>query len=136
MVARLERLLALCPDNNKCRFQQATILSSRQADDCVRGLSPISAARVSALQDPSRTTAAEHEKTMTGAEQSVRKALALLVKTTSDLQAEEEKDRAMQERMEQLRMRKLAELSKQKEKARASGRAAADAEAGVEDAKP
>ena len=126
LLGRLERFFLLCPENNKCQFSAGSASSSFDR-------TPSTAQRVQDLaKQPVHATKSilqDHEKSLTSAEQSVNKALALLNKTTAELEAQQERETAKGARAAAIRERRAQEMEEVKSKARQAGEREAEVEA-------
>ena len=133
--ARLERMYALLPSGgqNACKFPPDTEAAKFDRSRCRDNLSPLSSNRLKALDAPTKASIQDYEKTMVSAEQAVNKALNLLNKTSTELQVQLEKEKAREQRLEQLRSKRASESLKAIKQARDAGRAEADQEAPAED---
>ena len=129
LVSRLERLYALCPENNKCSFVTGSAADEFEARTCGAKLSPNSQSRVQSIQkQPTKAIITEQEKVLLSAEQSVQKALQLLNKTAADCEAQKEKEEARLERADEIRQKRTEEMEKIKSRAREEGRQEANHE--------
>eukprot|EP00439_Symbiodinium_sp_Y106_P048567 s1909_g6.t1 len=99
--ARLERMYALLPSGgqNACKFPPDTEAAKFDRSRCRDNLSPLSSNRLKALDAPTKASIQDYEKTMVGAKQAVNKALNLLDKTSTELQVQQEKDKAREQRL-------------------------------------
>ena len=126
---RLERMFALLSSEEGCSFPKASALGGCDTRAGRDKLSPISSSKMKALQDPSKAALQEYDKLMTSADQSVQKAITLLNKTATELQVADEKERAKEKRLAQIRARQAKEKLDAVEAAKKAGEADADAEA-------
>ena len=126
---RLERMYALLPTCQECRFPDRTAASEVSKDSRDK-LSPLTQSKVRALDDPSKASIADYEKSMSSAEQAVSKALTLLNKTYTDMQVLAEKEKSKEKRMEQIRAKRAEAALKAIKDAQAAGHAEAEKELG------
>ena len=106
---RLERMFALLSSEEGCSFPKASALGGCDTRAGRDKLSPISSSKMKALQDPSKAALQEYDKLMTSADQSVQKAITLLNKTATELQVADEKERAKEKRLAQIRARQASD---------------------------
>ena len=93
----MEKLIALGPDSFEVPMDSA--FSKLDIAAAVGKLSPTSGRKKSAvLQNPNKQSITDYDKIMTSHEQSLRKALAQLDKTTESLQAAKEEAEAHEKR--------------------------------------
>ena len=96
-------------------------------------LSPTSANKLQALNQPVKGAVADYDKALTSAEASVRKAMQTLEKNVKEVKLEEERKAAHEERLKTLRGKKMEAVSADMEKARQSGLNDAEAEAAADE---
>ena len=124
---RLERMYNMLPPGQSPTFPEDSTASSFEAASREK-LSPITGSKLRALDDPSKASLTEYDKTMASAEQSLVKATQLLTKTFTELQVASERERAKEERLRQIRSKRAEDALKSIKAARAAGKTAAEAE--------
>ena len=95
---RFEKMFAMCPDLVVQTEGQDSTVAKFDKTALIKKLSPLSSTRAKTLLAPTKQSLADYEKSMTSIEQSVRKALLQLDKTSDCLEAQEEQRKAHEER--------------------------------------
>jgi len=92
-------MFAMCPDLEIVDTEgQGSTVATFDKNVSIKKLSPLSSSRAKTLLTPTKQSLADYEKSMTSVEQSVRKALLQLDKTSDCLEAQEEQRKAHEER--------------------------------------
>ena len=95
-------MFAMCPEVEvriiEDDEQQESTIATFDRQAARKKLSPLSSSRTKTLVTPTKQSLADYDKAMTSVEQSVRKALLQLDKTSDCLEAQEEQRKAHEER--------------------------------------
>ena len=114
------------------KLPEKTALSAVDLVQAKDKLSPPTAAKIRAFQDPTKASVVDFDKAMNSAEQGIRKAMGAVEKAIKEHKAEEQRKEAHEAKLKLIRSKKEADMNQLMEKAKREGEHLAEEQAAQE----